>query len=76
MTTILVLALCYVVAASVFLRWMKSHAPEGYETEEEGFVMTARPPAVEKAPVLTTQSEGVRPAWLGASANEVHLRSS
>jgi hypothetical protein len=64
MTTVLLLLLVYVVATVVFVRWMKTHAPEGFEDDVHGFIMTSGTPVVK---VEAVQSEvalaGSAPAW-------------
>lgn len=77
MTTILILLLCYVVAATVFVRWMKNHAPEGYESEEKGFVMTMRTPSKEEMAVVPDiASASARPVWNVRSSSETPLQTT
>ncbi len=64
MTTVLLLLLCYVVATAAFVCWVKTHAPEGFEDDVHGFVMTSGAPVVEsKAVQPKVTLTGSTPAW-------------
>lgn len=67
MTTVLLLVLGYAVATAAFVRWAKSHAPEGYEDEKRGFVFSTTAPAAEgsvdeEATLKTVESASGAPA--------------
>lgn len=76
MTTILVLLLCYVVAATVFVRWMKTHAPDGYETEEQGFVLAARVPVAEIDRIEVSRKTDTGSVWTASRPKPVQLEGS
>jgi hypothetical protein len=64
MTTVLLLLLCYVVATVVFVRWMKAHAPEGFEDDVHGFIMTSGAPVMKIEAVRPEVTlTGSAPAW-------------